>query len=92
MQPTPIELQRLIRIGTVTVTEVRSKECRVKTGDLITNWRPYAAARAGKNRTRNRLSIGEQVLLSVSGDLRNAYIVGPINRLQLEVKLEELPE
>ena len=82
MQPTPTELQRLIdnliRIGTVTA--VRSGECRVKTGDLITNWRPYAAARAGKNRTRHRLSIGEQVLmLSVSGDLRNAYIVGPIN-------------
>ena len=42
MQPTPTELQRLIdnliRIGTV--TEVRSGECRVKTGDLITNWRP----------------------------------------------------
>lgn len=81
MQPTPTELQRLIdnliRIGTVTA--VRSGECRVKTGDLITNWRPYAAARAGKNRTRHRLSIGEQVLLlSVSGDLRNAYIVGPI--------------
>ena len=82
MQPTPTELQRLIdnliRIGTVTA--VRSGECRVKTGDLITNWRPYATARAGKNRTRHRLSIGEQVLmLSVSGDPRNAYIVGPIN-------------
>lgn len=81
MQPTQTELQRLIdnliRIGTVTA--VRSGECRVKTGDIITNWRPYAATRAGKNRTRNRLSIGEQVLLlSVSGDLRNAYIVGPI--------------
>lgn len=82
MQPTPTELQRLIdnliRIGTVTA--VRSGECRVKTGDLITNWRPYITKRAGNNRTRHRLSIGEQVmLLSVSGDLRNAYIVGPIH-------------
>ncbi|HDC4322894.1 phage baseplate assembly protein V [Aeromonas hydrophila] len=82
MQPTPTELQRLIdnliRIGTVTA--VRSGECRVKTGDIITNWRPYLTERAGNNRTRHRLSIGEQVmLLSVSGDLRNAYIVGPIH-------------
>lgn len=82
MQPTPTELQRqidnLIRIGTVTA--VRSGECRVKTGDLITNWRPYITGRAGNNRTRHRLSIGEQVmLLSVSGDLRNAYIVGSLN-------------
>lgn len=82
MQPTLTELQRqldnLIRIGTV--TEVRSKECRVKTGDIITNWRPYTTERAGANRTRHRLSIGEQViLLSVSGDLRNAYILGSLN-------------
>jgi len=82
MQLTLIELQRqldnLIRIGTVTA--VRSGECRVKTGDLITNWRPYLTERAGNNRTRHRLSIGEQVmLLSVSGDLRNAYIVGSLN-------------
>ena len=82
MQPTPTELQRLIdnliRIGTVTA--VRSGECRVKTGDLITNWRPYTTERAGANRTRHRLSVGEQViLLSVSGDLRNAYILGSLN-------------
>jgi phage baseplate assembly protein V len=82
MQLTLIELQRqldnLIRIGTVTA--VRSGECRVKTGEIITNWRPYITERAGNNRTRHRLSIGEQVmLLSVSGDLRNAYIVGSLN-------------
>ncbi|MCJ8215458.1 phage baseplate assembly protein V [Aeromonas veronii] len=82
MQPTPTELKRLIdnliRIGTVTT--VRSGECRVKTGDITTNWRPYTTDRAGANRTRHRLSLGEQViLLSVSGDLRNAYIVGRLN-------------
>ncbi|MGL5815338.1 MAG: phage baseplate assembly protein V [Aeromonas sp.] len=82
MQPTLTELQRLIdnliRIGTV--TEVRSKACRVKTGDIITNWRPYTTGRAGANRTRHRLSIGEQViLLSVSGDLRNAYVIASLN-------------
>ena len=82
MQPTPTELKRLIdnliRIGTVTA--VRSGECRVKTGDITTNWRPYTTDRAGANRTRHRLSLGEQVLLlSVSGDLRNAYIVGHLN-------------
>ena len=82
MQPTPTELKRLIdnliRIGTVTA--VRSGECRVKTGDIITNWRPYSTERAGRNRPRHRLSLGEQViLLSVSGDLRNAYIVSRLN-------------
>ena len=92
MQPTPTELQRLIdnliRIGTVTA--VRSGECRVKTGDLITNWRPYITERAGNNRTRHRLSIGEQVmLLSVSGDLRNAYIVGSLNAAAADEPLSD---
>ncbi|KHN58281.1 phage baseplate assembly protein V [Aeromonas hydrophila] len=82
MQLTLIELQRqldnLIRIGTVIA--VRSGECRVKSGNNKTDWRPYITERAGNNRTRHRLSIGEQVmLLSVSGDLRNAYIVGSLN-------------
>ncbi|WP_429178592.1 phage baseplate assembly protein V, partial [Aeromonas salmonicida] len=36
--------------------------------------------RTQPNRTRHRLSIGEQViLLSVSGDLRNAYIINSLN-------------
>ncbi|EZH78004.1 phage baseplate assembly protein V [Aeromonas hydrophila] len=92
MPLTLIELQRqldnLIRIGTVTA--VRSGECRVKTGDLITNWRPYLTERAGNNRTRHRLSIGEQVmLLSVSGDLRNAYILGTLNATAFDEPLSE---
>ncbi|WP_323894398.1 phage baseplate assembly protein V [Aeromonas veronii] len=92
MQPTSTELKRLIdnliRIGTVTA--VRSGECRVKTGDITTNWRPYTTERAGANRTRHRLSIGEQViLLSVSGDLRNAYIVGRLNADQFPEPLAE---
>lgn len=92
MQPTPTELKRLIdnliRIGTVTA--VRSGECRVKTGDITTNWRPYTTERAGANRTRHRLSLGEQViLLSVSGDLRNAYIVGRLNADQFPEPLDE---
>ncbi len=92
MHPTTTELKRLIdnliRIGTVTA--VRSGECRVKTGDITTNWRPYTTDRAGANRTRHRLSLGEQViLLSVSGDLRNAYIVGRLNADQFPEPLAE---
>ncbi|MGR1184965.1 phage baseplate assembly protein V [Aeromonas veronii] len=76
-----IELQSkiddLIRIGTV--TEVRSGECRVKTKGNHTNWRPYLVLRAGKTRRRMRPSVGEQViLLSLGGDLRNAFVLAGI--------------
>lgn len=76
-----IELQSkiddLIRIGTV--TEVRPGECRVETKGNHTNWRPYLVLRAGKTRRRMRPSVGEQViLLSLGGDLRNAFVLAGI--------------
>ncbi|MFQ2050953.1 phage baseplate assembly protein V [Aeromonas veronii] len=76
-----IELLRkiddLIRIGTV--TEVRSGECRVETKGNHTDWRPYLVLRAGRTRRRMRPSVGEQViLLSLSGDLRNAFVLAGI--------------
>ncbi|QWZ63572.1 phage baseplate assembly protein V [Aeromonas sp. FDAARGOS 1417] len=73
------KIDDLIRIGTV--TEVRSGECRVKTKGNHTNWRPYLVLRAGKTRRRMRPSVGEQViLLSLGGDLRNAFVLAGIYR------------
>ena len=70
------KIDDLIRIGTV--TEVRSGECRVKTSGNHTNWRLSGAAR-GRTRRRMRPSVGEQViLLSLSGDLRNAFVLAGI--------------
>lgn len=71
------KIDDLIRIGTV--TEVRSGECRVKTKGNHTNWRPYLVPRAGKTSRRMRPSVGEQViLLSLGGDLRNAFVLAGI--------------
>ncbi|MGU5656771.1 phage baseplate assembly protein V [Aeromonas veronii] len=71
------KIDDLIRIGTV--TEVRSGECRVKTKGNHTNWRPYLVLRAGRTRRRMRPSVGEQViLLSLGGDLRNAFVLAGI--------------
>lgn len=71
------KIDDLIRIGTV--TEVRSGECRVETKGNHTDWRPYLVLRAGRTRRRMRPSVGEQViLLSLSGDLRNAFVLAGI--------------
>ncbi|WP_279474658.1 phage baseplate assembly protein V [Aeromonas veronii] len=71
------KIDDLIRIGTV--TEVRSGECRVETKGNHTNWRPYLVLRAGRTRRRMRPSVGEQViLLSLGGDLRNAFVLAGI--------------
>lgn len=90
MRPTLIELQRqldnLIRIGTVSA--VRSGQCRVITGELETDWRPYLVPCAGNTRARRRPTLGEQVLLlSVSGDLRNAYVLPALYQAQMDEPL-----
>lgn len=73
------KIDDLIRIGTV--TDVRSGECRVETKGNHTDWRPYIVTRAGRTRRRMRPSVGEQViLLSLAGDLRNAFVLAGINQ------------
>ncbi|AZZ98008.1 phage baseplate assembly protein V [Pseudoalteromonas sp. R3] len=67
-------IDNLIRLGTV--AEVKSGYCRVKTGEITTDFRPYLTHRAGTAKTSWRPSIDEQViLLSLSGDINNAYVL-----------------
>ncbi|WP_172587214.1 phage baseplate assembly protein V [Shewanella xiamenensis] len=67
-------IDNLLRIGTV--AEVKGDSCRVKTGELLTQFRPFFTRRAGTAKTSWRPTLGEQVmLLSLSGDLTNAYIL-----------------
>ncbi|MGI2144453.1 phage baseplate assembly protein V [Shewanella frigidimarina] len=67
-------IDNLLRIGTV--AEVKGNLCRVKTGELLTQFRPFFTRRAGTGKTSWRPTVGEQVmLLSLSGDLTNAYIL-----------------
>ena len=53
--------------------------CRVKTGDLETNWINWLTLRAGNTRTWWKPSIGEQVvLLSLGGNLETAFALPAI--------------
>ncbi|MDO6525439.1 phage baseplate assembly protein V [Motilimonas sp. 1_MG-2023] len=76
-------IDNLLRLGTV--TNVRKSECRVSTGENITDWRPFFTRRAGSARTSWRPTVGEQVmLLSLSGDLANAYVLPAIYQDEFE--------
>ncbi len=67
-------MDNLIRLGTV--AEVKSGYCRVQTGKILTEFRPYLTQRAGTAKTSWRPTEGEQVILfSLSGDLDNAYVL-----------------
>jgi phage baseplate assembly protein V len=70
-------LENMIRIGTILDVDlsVSPPLCRVQTGELETDWRPWACQRAGSARTSWAPTTGEQVILfSPSGDLGTAII------------------
>lgn len=69
-------IANLIRTGTVTDVDADKWLCRVKTGDLETNWLNWLTLRAGKSRTWWKPSVGEQVLvLAVGGELTTAFVL-----------------
>lgn len=72
-------ITNLIRTGTVTEVDRENWLCRVKTGDLETNWINWLTLRAGKSRTWWKPSVGEQVvLLSMGGNLETAFALPAI--------------
>lgn len=72
-------ITNLIRIGVVTEVDRENWLCRVKTGDLETNWINWLTLRAGNARTWWRPSEGEQVvLLSLGGNLETAFALPAI--------------
>ncbi|MDW2633109.1 phage baseplate assembly protein V [Citrobacter portucalensis] len=67
-------ITNLIRTGTVTEVDRDNWLCRVKTGELETNWINWLTLRAGNSRTWWKPSVGEQVVLfSLGGNLETAF-------------------
>jgi phage baseplate assembly protein V len=72
-------ITNLIRTGIVSEVDPDKWQCRVKTGDLETNWINWLTFRAGKTRTWWQPSVGEQVvLLSLGGNLETAFALPAI--------------
>ncbi|WP_065388816.1 phage baseplate assembly protein V [Photorhabdus namnaonensis] len=69
-------LRNLIRTGVVTEVDTTRGVCRIATGNLETDWRPWLTMRAGNSRTWWAPSRGEQVLLlSVGGELTTSFVL-----------------
>ena len=69
-------LRNLIRIGTVSAVKLDDGLCRVDTGNNTTDWLHWLTARAGKTRSWNAPSVGEQVLvLCLGGELDTGFVL-----------------
>lgn len=62
-------IHNLIRTGTIAEVDHDAARVRVQSGELLTDWRPWIALRAGTTRDWDPPTIGEQaVLFSPGGD------------------------
>jgi phage baseplate assembly protein V len=71
-------ITNLIRTGTVSEVDPVNWLCRVKTGDLETNWINWLTLRAGSTRTWWQPTVGEQiVLLSLGENVETPFLRCP---------------
>lgn len=69
-------LRNLIRIGTVSAVNLDDGLCRVDTGNNTTAWLHWLTARAGRTRSWNAPSVGEQMLiLCLGGELDTGFVL-----------------
>lgn len=72
-------ITNLIRTGTVTAVDRENWLCRVRVGELETNWINWLTLRAGSARTWWCPSLDEQVVvLSMGGNLETAFALPAI--------------
>lgn len=73
-------LDNLIRPGTIYAVDQAKARCRVKTGELLTDWLPWFAHRAGALRDWNPPSLNEQCLVfSPSGEMGAGFVLVGVN-------------
>ena len=74
------ELERLIsnllRVGVIEEVNTEKMVCRVRTGDILTDWIRWGADRAGAGRSWWAPVAGEQVIIgAVNGELTTAFVL-----------------
>lgn len=71
-------LENLVRLGTVAqVRHAGPPRCRVKSGNLLTDWLPWLTSRAGEDSTWWAPEVGEQVIVLSPGGNVGAGVVLP---------------
>lgn len=69
----------LITVGKIAEVDDDKARARVQVGDVLTDWRPWSVGMAALDRSWSAPEPGEQVILiSPSGDLRQAIIIGSL--------------
>ncbi|MDD9341753.1 MAG: phage baseplate assembly protein V [Providencia heimbachae] len=72
-------LINLLRQGVVEQVDLDNERCRVRTGELLTDWIKWLAPRAGDSRSWWAPTVGEQVLIgAIGGELTTGVVIGSL--------------
>ena len=73
-------IANVVRLGVIDDADYTTRRVRVRMGDLLSGWLPFATPRAGQDKTWHPVEVGEQVVLvAPNGDLTQAIVLASLN-------------
>lgn len=88
-------IENLIRLGTVAEVDLSSTpaKCRVKSGNITTDFLPFITDRAGTTSTWDPLTVGEQVVIfSPSGETGAGIVMSAIHQASIPAPSDSADE
>ncbi|MDH2999497.1 baseplate assembly protein [Chelonobacter oris] len=69
-------IENMHRLGLIAAVDHAKARCKVRSGEILTEWLPFAAMRAGTSKTWSPPTVGEQCLIvALSGELTTAVVI-----------------
>lgn len=73
-------IANVVRMGVVEEADYSARRVRVRMGDLLSGWLPWATPRAAQDKTWHPVEVGEQVIMvAANGDLAQAVVLAAVN-------------
>lgn len=70
------KIENIVRFGVIAEVDYAKRRAKVQSGNILTDWLPWLAMRAGTTRIWSPVTVGEQCLvIAVGGELTTAAIL-----------------
>ncbi|MFQ1047121.1 phage baseplate assembly protein V [Avibacterium paragallinarum] len=78
-------IENLIRYGVIAEVDCAARRVRVQSGEILTDWLPWCALRAGTTKIWSPVTVGEQcVIFAPSGELSTGFVLAGIYCLEFD--------
>ncbi|OOS00645.1 baseplate assembly protein [Canicola haemoglobinophilus] len=79
------KLENIVRYGVVAEVDHEKRRAKVKTGNILTDWLPWCAWRAGTTQIWSPVTKGEQVILiSPAGEINSGFILSALYTFEFD--------